>query len=70
MAIKKQIEQAVLYDGTKLLTFEATHDEFMCSHVDFFYPENDSFAIGFFASGLPQVLNFFQDKADKARLTI
>jgi hypothetical protein len=26
-----------------------------------------SSAIGFFASGLPQVLNFFQDKADKAQ---
>jgi len=26
-----------------------------------------SSAIGFFASGLPQVLNFFQDRADKAQ---
>ena len=26
-----------------------------------------SSAIGFLASGLPQVLNFFQDKADKAQ---
>ena len=60
MTIKEQIEKALLYDGTKLLTFEATHDEFMCSHVDFFYPENDSFAIGFTLLGKDRTISALQ----------